>query len=676
MYEQHDMAPNSTPGITVVDEELGQAYELPKELEKLLKVDNLVEELDKTVLTTHYERLMSDIDYCETTMEHNIKRFKEANELAVGKPESSDKTFPFDGASRVMMPYLSQAALDFYARSMPALLERQNICQTQTFGELPPELNEAKDRVAQAINYDLAVGIDGWRDSQSKAMLQLPIGGNYYKKTWQDSQTDRRKSQLVQFDQVICDHTKQRFEECDLKAFRYTLSQNDVLTAIRTGMFDEFELSKDPEITEYELIECHCWLDLDDDDFAEPYIVTLYEEKEQVVSIVRRYDRDDIYTNGDNEVVRINAEEQFTHTGFIPDPGGTFVNWGWGTLVVDVFKTINTAIRQLLDAGTLQNIAGSSGFVSVGQSGGVKRNKKATFELTMGKFTAVETQGENIGQSVWQPTFAGPSPALLQLVEILKGDLADLVATGAIEANAGEAAELYLARLQQGLKLPNSIMINVYEGLSREFKRIYDVQKRYMSDYQYVIAVGPMGSKEADYVFDDLMIVTTADPTQGDQEERIAKAKIVLEEAKQNPAHDLRVAYTNYYESIGIDNAEMVLPEPQPQQPDPMVVMQQQAMQQMSEAEMMKARADLVSAQAKMLTAQLDMAKLDAEIDKLESETVKNLSQADKVELDTSIAQIKETRENFRMLIDDQRREVDQTAARIGLSAPRNTASS
>jgi hypothetical protein len=52
----------------------------------------------------------------------------------------------------------------------------------------------------------------------------------------------------------------------------------------------------DDSITPYEFIEQHTYLDLDDDGYREPYMVTFHRKSGKIVRITARFDEDTIYT--------------------------------------------------------------------------------------------------------------------------------------------------------------------------------------------------------------------------------------------------------------------------------------------------------------------------------------------------------------------------------------------
>lgn len=665
MHDDEKVDLDSSPAIQdtdVIVYRAQDASELPQALADIIAGGNAAKDRDD--LDDLSKRVIEGIDEDRETMGEYLEKYNKALKLARMKPDEANKSFPFQGASRVMMPYVLEAASEFWARTVPGLIERKDICHIELFGKEDQERQDRAERIATFTNYDLRSGIKNWRESQSRAMLSLPIVGMFFKKTWHSPTEERRKSQVLYADQLICDHTKQDFSRCPRRSYEYDMGMNEVISAVRSGQFLEHDY--DPEEQDgLTYIESHCALDLDDDGYSEPYIVTICKETNEIVSIVPRFQVEDVTVTEKGDVVEIEGEQFFSITTFMPDPCGTWLGMGWGILLGDLFESINTNIRQLTDAGTLQNISANSGFISVGGGNPTNRKKKGRYELIMGQFTAIESSGP-INQSIWQPQFAGPSATLFQLLESLKEDARRLVTISQnVEGNPNEAAELYLARLQQSLKLPQAIMINVYNGVTRELKRLYDIYQRYLDPDEYKEIVGEEFDPIADFGDDDMDIKPTSDPTQGSEEERISKATIILNEAKQSPVFDLRAAYNNYFQAIGVSNPEVYLPEPQPNEPDPLAVMQAQAAADMGKAEKMKGMADMMGAQADMMEAQMKMQKLEAEIAKMESETMKNLAEVDSKEMQTRIDMLKANIEATRGIFDDARKlfETDSKAS-------------
>jgi chaperonin GroES len=403
---------------------------IPKELSEILNHEgDLCEMFSEAELSTEYTKVTAGIASDKNSMDGYLKRYEKAIQRVKLLPENEKKNFPFDDASNVVLPFLFDAAADFNARSAPPLLERQDICHIKINGkdeiEIPPEAmamieqamaaqgqeaamqmhqqvitelekqptpkESRADRVADMINYDLTQGMPEWREQQDKALFLLPVAGMYFKKTYQCPIEEATKSELIWPDKLIYDHKADTFEAAPRKTFEFTMSRNDVITATRSGQMVAWEgLDEDTGTAEYQFQETHCEMDLDGDGYAEPYIGVISKIAGKFVSLQPRFDEEDVRMNDDKQVVKIDGEDFFSQTIFIPDPAGTCTGLGYGILMNDIFQIIDTNYNQMVDAGTLNNVAANSGFIRQGAKVGPRagnRQKKGTIEMTMGKFT-------------------------------------------------------------------------------------------------------------------------------------------------------------------------------------------------------------------------------------------------------------------------------------------------
>jgi len=117
--------------------------------------------------------------------------------------------------------------------------------------------------------------------------------------------------------------------------------------------------------TPFTMLEQHCSCDLDQDGYAEPYIITLELSTKTVMRIVCRFDfEEDITRDADGDVISIRATEYFTKVPFIPSPDGGVYDIGFGVLLGPLNESTNSLINQLIDAGTMAVTAG--GFLGKG----------------------------------------------------------------------------------------------------------------------------------------------------------------------------------------------------------------------------------------------------------------------------------------------------------------------
>jgi len=554
------------------------------------------------------------------------KKYDKAMRLAKLQPREAKKTFPFEGASTAMAPFVLEAMIDFQARTSPELAYADNIVKAKVYGgnklpEVPDpsvvgDMGEMQEqaqaayqeavnrreaaqeridkqkedrasRVAEYSNYQLSELMPAWRQEQDKLLLSLPCVGTMYKKTYFDSDKQEVCSDLCYGDRVIFDQAYPTFESAPDKFQNLPpMSKNEVIERIRGGDkwdIEETELSSDDKET-YEFIECHTWVDVDEDGLKEPYCVVIWKDKEKAVYARPSYDEDTITENEDGEIAKVEAVPVFTQYQFIPDPEGGPMGMGWGILLGPTFEEINTSIRQMHDAGTLQIIASNSGLIADTNGGGSRGNRaqRGPIEMKMGKLTPIQVGGTgNLAQNVVQFPAAGPSQGMFQLLGYMVDSVRRLTdASSQVDTVAGEAAALYLARLQQTLKRPNVITMRVYNCAAKEFKLIFNLNHKHYSDEKYnrVIDEPVEYSMERDFDSSDCDIKLVADPSQGSDLERIARAETVLQNAKSEvtPVTDIRRATKDYYMILGVADVDALVPEPTG--PDPMQAMLEQQM--------------------------------------------------------------------------------------------------
>jgi chaperonin GroES len=611
-----------------LDEEESETKKSDASILEFLDAGNIVDELPDGVAA----KILECYNDAKQSMSDWKKKYDKALRLAKLQPKEAKKTFPFEGASTAMAPFVLEAMIDFQARTSPELAYADNIVKAKVYGgqklpdvpdpsvmgdmgQMQEQAQEAyqqavqqreaaqeridtqkedrASRVAEYSNYQLAELMPAWKQEQDKLLLSLPCVGTMYKKTYFDSDKQEVCSDLCYGDRVVFDQAYPTFESAPDKFEPLpSMSKNEVIERIRGGDewdIEESELSSDDKET-YDFIECHTWVDVDEDGLKEPYCIVIWKDKEKAVYARPSFDEDTITENDDGEISRVEAVTVFTQYQFIPDPEGGPMGMGWGILLGPTFEEINTSIRQMHDAGTLQIIASNSGLIADTNGDATRGNRaqRGPIEMKMGKLTPVQVGGSgNLAQNVVQFPAAGPSQGLFQLLGYMVDSVRRLTdASSQVDAVPGEAAALYLARLQQTLKRPNVITMRVYNCAAKEFGLIFNLNHKHFSDEKYnrIIDEPAEYSMEKDFNSDDCDIRLVADPSQGSDLERIARAETVLQNAKseQTPVTDIRQATKDYYEILGVADVDALVPEPTG--PDPMQALMEEQMK-MDQAE-------------------------------------------------------------------------------------------
>jgi chaperonin GroES len=535
------------------------------------------------------------------------------------KLKREGKSYPFQNAANVKYPMLLEAAIDFQSRAMPAVINNGKVWKSKVIGSDPQGVKSQQGyRVETYMNWQVLERDDQWTDETDKLMLQIPIYGSGYKKLYNDpvrgnvSELVSAKSLVVNSRCTTLNRAPRVTQEFDL--YPYEMQERRL-----SGLFLDIDLTdkpakvsdktdgaveednRDDDQQPHEFLEQHCWYDMDEDGYPEPYIVTLHRGSEKIVRITAGFDERDIIINqGTGQVAKIKRRPVFVKYGFIPDPDGGFYDIGFGELLHDPVNVINSLINQILDAGSLQNAGG--GFI-----GKEFRLKAGTMTQELGKWKQVPFAGQDIRQAIVPFEHRGPSAVLFQMlgfmVDMAKGLTAQRdVLTG--DAPANQPASTTLALIEQGLKVFTGIIGRILRSVAAEGQALYELNARYMDEQEYVRIGDDEGYvMRADFDTDASNISSVADSSVVTDMQRMARAEALMQ-FRGDPLISQQMILQRYFEAAGIDPNGLV----QEQQPDPMQI-------EAAKAELEKLLADIEKAKASAAKDAAGAVKTMAEVD-------------------------------------------------------------
>ena len=259
--------------------------------------------------------------------------------------------------------------------------------------------------------------------------------------------------------------------------------------------------------------------------------------------------------------------EYFVHFKFLPGLG--FYGFGLIHMIGGLSRTATTALRQLLDAGTLSNLP--AGF----KQRGIRVRDEAQ-AIQPGEFRDVDAPGGNIKDAFMTLPFKEPSQTLLQLMGtvVQAGQRFAAIADMQVgDGNQQAAVGTTIALLERGSRVMSAIHKRLFVALKQEFNLLANVFKQYLPpEYPYDVVGAARNVKVSD--FDDKVdIIPVADPNIFSQSQRISMAQTELQLAMSNPQmHNLYEAFYSMYSAIGVKEIDKILPPPpQPTPLDPAV---------------------------------------------------------------------------------------------------------
>ena len=493
---------------------------------------------------------------------------------------------PFQGASGATHPVLAEAVTQFQALAYKELLPSDGPVRTQMLGVSNPAKEQQAQRVKDFMNYQILDQMKEYEPEFDQMLFHLPLAGSTFKKVYYDDLLGRAVSKFIPADDLVVPYTATSLDDAESVIHVIKISENDLRKQQVNGFYSDVELSKPSDVSDadkvtdkereleglaktaggeklYTLLECHVNLDLEGfEDVGEdgepteiklPYVVTIEEGSQKVLSVRRNYAPNDPLKN---------KIQYFVHFKFLPGLG--FYGFGLIHMIGGLSRTATAALRQLLDAGTLSNLP--AGF----KQRGVRVKDDAT-PIQPGEFKDVDTPGGNLKDAFVFLPYKEPSATLLQLMGIVVqagqrfASIADMqVGDGNQQAAVGTTVAL----LERGSRVMSAIHKRLYVGLKSEFKLLAKVFATYLPpEYPYDVVGGQKNVKVSD--FDDRVdVLPVADPNIFSMSQRISLAQTGLQLAMASPQiHNLYNAYRKMYEALGIKDIDRILPPPPPTAP-------------------------------------------------------------------------------------------------------------
>ncbi len=652
-------------------------------VEKLMYEDNIADLISDKDLEAIGIQVVKDFDADINSRSSWEKRTEASLKLALQVADI--KNFPWPNASNVKFPLITIAALQYHARSYPVLIDSDLPVKCRVIGDDEHGMRALRsERVERHMSYQILEEDEDWEPEMDKVLITQPIIGCAFKKTYFDPFKDHNISENILAKDLVVNYWTKSLETAPRITHVIQMSRNEIYERVARGLWidvgegrrqdssinlsgsnlqraqDKAQGVMPPEpndsSTPIEILEQHCFIDFDDDGYAEPYIVYVRRDNKKVARIVARYNRDSVIRNKTDysKIMQINAEHYFTKYPFIPSPDGGFYDLGFGVLLGPLNESINTILNQLVDAGTMANTAG--GFFSRG----IKlRGGNTAFNPLEWKH--VDSTGDDLRKGIVPLPVREPSQVLFTLLNLLInygeriGGSVDIL-TG---QNPGQntPAETTRTMAEQGMKVFNGIFKRTYRSMKQEFRKLYRLNQLFITENTRYVSGSESGNQGIvlvdDYRGPVTDVMPSADPSITSDQQRVLQATALIQRASTAMGlYNKYEAEKAYLKAMKITDIEDVLPDPKGPNALPPFVHPKIQIEQLKE-EGKKAERDL---KMKLGLLQLmNQAELSqAQIEKLEAEAmaikVGVATEGEKVriqEINTSIALQRERREGI-----------------------------
>ena len=483
-----------------------------------------------------------------------------------------ERTEPWNGASGVYHPMMTEAVIKFQAQAMSELLPASGPVRTKIMGKLTTEKFEQANRVETELNYLITEKMPDYRDEMEQMLFKLPMAGSAFKKIYFDPITERPVSQFVPAEDLVVAYGASNLRTAPRFTHVMKKTPEEILKLQVNGFYRDVDLPEaTKDITDIEekynelegseptysddprhtLLEMHVDLDLpepfgDEDGVALPYVVTIDKSSSTILSIRRNWYEEDSKREKRMHVV---------HYPYLPGMG--FYGTGLIHTLGGLTKSATSIMRQLIDAGTLSNLP--AGFKARGM-----RITGDNTPIMPGEFRDVDVPAGTIKDSIVPLPYKEPSSVLYTLLNNVVDEGRRIGAVGDIQVgdiNAQAPVGTTLALMERSMQVMSGIQARLHAAMKQELRILARIVHDYMPA-EYAYEMDEPADRIAD--FDGRVdVIPVSDPNAATMAQRIMQYQAALQLAQQAPQmYDMGKLHRQMLEVLGIKDADDIIKLP------------------------------------------------------------------------------------------------------------------
>ena len=561
--------------VEIVDDAPGEDLQLdPEALANAIETKinghtlNLAETMESGDLASLQVELRDFYDSDLRSRKEWERTYQKGMELLGFKTE--ERVEPWEGACGVVDPMLSEAVVRFQSETITETFPAIGPVRTKVLGKPSADRDKAALRVQNDMNWRLTEQMPEYRTEHERMLFNLPVAGSAFKKVYFDSSLGRQVSRFVPAEDFVISYGASDLTTAERYSCRMRYTKAEIEASIAAGFYrdidigtpgrrkDEIQDAKNKQIGlsniddgRYEFIEMHVdiaehglGVEVGEHLLAQPYVVTLNRETDQIMSVYRNWDK------GDEKRTK---KQHFVHYSYVPGFG--FYGFGLIHLVGGHAKAATSLTRQLIDAGTLSNLPG--GLKAKGL-----RIKGDDTPIAPGEWRDAEVIGGQLKDGLFPMPYKEPSMVLLQLLDRVTEAgrrTASTADTKLADMTGNTPVGTTLAVLERTLKVMSAVQARVHATLSAELKLLKALVKD-TAPVEYAYDVDPSRKvKKADY--DIVEIIPVSDPNASTLAQRVVTQQAVLQLASTAPQiYDLPELHGDMLRVIGVRDPERLIP--------------------------------------------------------------------------------------------------------------------
>lgn len=553
---------------------LGEAMDALKDVSDMLSPDfdaNLVDIIDDDTLSSLVTDLVADYEDDKGSRKEWEKSIEDG--LLLLGLQIEERSDPWQGACSVYHPILIEAVIRFQSEMISATFPAMGPVKAKVVGYADKETEEAAKRVVDDMNHFLTDVATEFRPEMERMLFSLALFGSAFKKSYYDSRLGRPTSVFVPAEDLVVNYGATDIATAPRVTHVMRKSANDIRRLQEAGFYArDVDLDPSPNPTKdtikqkidkvtgissndddrLTILEMYVEMNLEDPDNDEaieyPYVITILEDSNEILSIRRNWNEDD-----ELKKTRVHI----TKYDYIPGFG--FYSFGLIHLLGNTARTATSLTRQLVDAGTLSNLPGGL------KTNGLRVTGNDT-PIMPGEWRDVDIASGDLRSNVMPLPYKEPSQVLAALLGTIVEDGRKLSSTVDVtlnQSNGQAPVGTTLALLERSMVVMSAIQARCYVSMGMEFRLIKELIQEFTAPEYGFPVKGTAGStvpaKKED--FENTDIIPVGDPNAATGAQKIIQYQAAIQLSQQAPpgTYDIPLLHKQMLEVMGITNADKIV---------------------------------------------------------------------------------------------------------------------
>lgn len=476
----------------------------------------------------------------------------------------------FQGASKVVHPMLTEACVDFAARSIKELWPANGPVKDMVVGSTDEKKVDKAKRKSALMNWQLTVQAQEARAELEQMLTQLPLGGAQYLKLNWDERRNRPGFLAVMIDDMLLPYAATNFYSAQRKTHVQYITSLDYQQRVKSGMYRDVDLTppgQEPEGSLAEqannkiegrtdssynedglrtVYEVYAITQIEEGEEASPYIITIDKPSGKVLAIYRNWDEED------------DTREEMTwiiEFPFIPWRGAYPI--GLPQMVGGLSAAATGALRALLDSAHIQNVP-----TMLKLKGGTRGGQTLNIQPTQVEEIEGGLNIDDVRKIAMPLPFNPPSPTLFQLLGFLVEAGKGVIRTSMEDlpdSQANAPVGTTLARIEQGMVVFNAIHSRLHDAMGRMLRVLHRLNEMYLDDERLEQEAGEELATRADFE-GPMDVVPVSDPNIFSEAQRYAQVQAVAQRAQMLPQmYNLRKVEERILSTLKIPDYDALL---------------------------------------------------------------------------------------------------------------------